>query len=198
MLYKGRWMAVASSVLALAASAAPACASEGSPASGIVGDLGQFLATMLVFVALLMILGRWAWKPLVAQLRAREQGIADTIAKAQQREKEAHELMEQYRQRLEQAQAEAKEMMAQSRKDASSDREQLLAAAREEAHKTVAQATQEIDQAKHDALRDLYEKTSHLAADIAGRLIRRKLTPQDHAQLVSQSLDEIRSQAGGR
>lgn len=195
MSQRGRLLAAAALSLLLAASS-PAWASGGEGGGGInPGDLGQAVATILVFVLLLVILGRFAWKPLVKQIQSREQIIADAIVKAEQREKESQELLAHYRQRLDRADAEAQDLMAQTRKDAAVAREQILDAARQEAALTVQRATEDIELAKDGALRELRQTTADLATDLAGRIIHKSLRAEDHRHLLDESLAEIAARA---
>ena len=79
------------------------------------GDIGHALAAMAIFVVLLLVLRKWAWRPIIAQLRRREEDIADALRRAQQREKEALDLLSRYKARLARAEAESGTLLAESR-----------------------------------------------------------------------------------
>jgi F-type H+-transporting ATPase subunit b len=186
-------MAFSAAVLLLAASPAPASDEGGG---FYPGDLGQAVAAVVIFLLLLAILGRWAWKPLVAQLQRREESIADALKRAEQREKDTQRLLEDYRARMEAADADAQKLMAQARRDALEAGQVVLNAAEQESRKMVNLARQEIDQAKRSALRELRVSTAEMAADLAAGVIGRTLSPEDHARLVAESIQEI-GQRGG-
>jgi F-type H+-transporting ATPase subunit b len=164
--------------------------------SNFTGDAGQSIAAIVVFLLLLVVLGKWAWKPIVKQLQLREDSIANQIQEAQRRQKEAQELLEQYKAQLAAAQKEVEELLSRGRREAAQAREQIVAAARDEGQKAIDHAGEDIEQAKRTALRELYETTAMLAVDVAGKIIKKTLQPQDHRDLVEQSLQEIRSRAG--
>jgi F-type H+-transporting ATPase subunit b len=185
-------------VAALAAIAVAPCAAwaaEGAGGGIPVGDLGQAVATIVIFLLLLAVLGKWAWKPIVAQLQRREEGIAQTIQHAQEREKQALELLAQYKKQLEAAEAQAAELLSQARRRAAGEQEKLLGQARQESRRLVQSATVEIEQAKIDALRELYDRTAQLAVDVAAKALRQTLRPEDHRRLVEESLREIAQEA---
>jgi F-type H+-transporting ATPase subunit b len=187
--------------LALAVILVPACpllAADEGQATPSFGDLGQAIATLVIFVLLLTVLGRFAWKPLLAQLRRREESIAEALRRSQEREAKSEELLKAYQARLEAAEAEAAEVVARGRKTAAESREQVLAAARDEAGRTMTQAKEEIDQAKEAAVRDLYAAAADLATDVAERVIGKSLNDADHARLVDESLGQIRRQRGDK
>jgi F-type H+-transporting ATPase subunit b len=196
-LVKWRWprAALIAATVALAAGAA-AAAEEGK--APYPGDLGQAIAAMVIFLLLLAVLGRWAWKPVVLQLQMREKRIADVIAGAQAREKEAQELLEEHRRRLDRAEADAQGVLERSRQEAAEVRERILAEAREESRRSGDKARQEIDEAKRAALRELYDATAVLATDIASRIIRKNLNPEDHRRLLAESLSDLEQRVAGK
>lgn len=188
-------------VAALAAIVVVPCAAMAEEASGSgipTGDLGQAIATIVIFLLLLGVLGKWAWKPIVTQLQQREEGIAQTIQHAQEREKQALELLAKYKKQLDAAEAQAAELLAQARRRAAREQEELLAQAKQESHRLVQSATVEIDQAKKDALRELYDRTAQLAVDVAAKALQRTLGPEDHHRLMEESLREIAQEASGK
>jgi F-type H+-transporting ATPase subunit b len=160
------------------------------------GDLGQAIAAVVIFVLLLVILGRWAWRPLVAQLQRREESIADALKRAEQREKETQRLLEEHRARMEAVEGDAEQLLVKARREALEARGQVLTAAEEESRKLLDSAREEINQAKRAALRELRASAAELAADLAAAVIGRTLTPEDHARLLNESLAEI-SRRGG-
>jgi F-type H+-transporting ATPase subunit b len=149
----------------------------------------------VIFFVLLWVLKRWAWGPLVQQLHQREKTILDAVANAEQREQEATDLMNFYKAKLEAAEIDAQEVINTSRREAGQVRDQILTTAREEARKSADSARQEVERAKEDALRSLHQSTAELATDIAGRVLKKDLSPDDQRRLLEHSLAEIRKQA---
>ena len=93
-------------------------------------DLALF--TLVVFLGLLVILGRFAWKPLIAGLDAREKNIAQQIESAQQANEKAAATLRQYEQRLAAAADEANKILAQARQEAVAAKDRILAEANAE------------------------------------------------------------------
>ena len=184
-------------VLALLA-ASPALAGGGGDGGLYIGDFGQAIASLIIFGLLLAVLGKWAWKPIIAQLQKREQRIAETIKSAEDRQAAADALLEEYRKKLAAADAEAADVVASARKEAAAAREQILQAARVEAQRIAEQSNSEIEQAKSVAIRDLYEQAAVLATDVAGKILRRQLKPDDQKQMLQDALAEIRQKASDK
>lgn len=195
---RAHWIIRTAWALALPAWAgSPALGAEGG--GGVyLGDLGQAIAALLIFLALVVLLGKYAWKPLVTQLRRREEAIANTIEKAQKRESESRELLDHYRHKLESVKAEADAILVQARSEAVQARETVLTAAQEESRRSILAARQEIEHAKRSALQELREVTAEMAVDLTARMLERSLTADEQNRLVEQSLDEIGRQGRAR
>jgi len=179
------------SLLALASSSAGAQ----DQARPYVGDLGQAIAAIVIFLILLLVLGRFGWKPMIRHIQQREQAVADAIRKAEERETESKDLLAHYQARLKHAESDAQDLLARGRKEASDAREQIIEVAHQEAQKAAQRAKDDISIAKDSALRELRGATAELAADIAARLIRKNLTEQDQRNLLEDSLKEIGDKA---
>jgi F-type H+-transporting ATPase subunit b len=164
-----------------------------------VGDLGQAIAAALIFATLLAMLGRFAWKPIIRQLRQRELHVASTLKRAARAESEAEDLREHYERRLARAQDEADRVVAQARKDAEDEGETILQTARARAQDTVADADRQIAQAQREALGELQETTVVLATDLAGKIVGKEVhAPDLQDELFAQAMDDIAQEVKNR
>ena len=159
------------------------------------GDLGQAIAAILIFGLLLFVLGKWAWGPIVRQLQDREQDIIETIESTQRQQREAQDLLDQYKGKIENADTEAAEILERSLQNAGVEGEKIIEAARQEARESVKRGLAEIKQAKRQAIREMRDATAELATEIAGCIIDDSLTPQVHNHLVDASIRAIGERA---
>jgi len=175
----------------------PACAGSAGVALAeyYPGDLGQAVVAVATFGILLLILRKWAWRPVIAQLRRREEDIAGSLARAQQREREATELVNHYKARIAQAEQEAERLIAESRKQAADLRDEALRAAQEKARQDADRALQELERAKQQAFAELRKATAAMASDIAQTVLRKELSQADQQRLLERSVKEIVKQA---
>ena len=149
------------------------------------------IVTILVFVGLLLILGKFAWKPIMTALDQREQGIADDIEAARQANEKAQTMLQQYEAKIEHAQEEANQLIAQAKADASAAKEKILNEANAEAQRQRDRAVAEIQAAKDEAARSLAEKSVDSAVSLAGNLIGKELDRNSHQQLIEKSLQQF-------
>jgi len=152
-------------------------------------DLAIF--TILIFVGLVLILTKFAWKPLIAALDQRDKSISDDIEAARQANEKAQSLLQQYEARLEHAGEEVNQMLAQAKSDGAAARQRILDEANEEAARQRDRAVAEIEAAKDQAVRSLAERSVDSAVSLAGNLVSRELNRDSHKQLIEDSLDRF-------
>jgi F-type H+-transporting ATPase subunit b len=182
-------------LIVLLTAAAPALAAE----DGIFGgSLMNAVWALIIFGLLLAVLGRYAWGPIVRQLEQREKKVAETIFDAERQRDEATAMLEEYRQKLDQAKAEAEKLMQKTVSDAEQVKQRIVDEAGEEARQARDRAVLQIGQAKKDALAGIFAQAAELATDAAGQILRRELSPQDHQRLVEETLAQFDQQQSSR
>lgn len=154
-------------------------------------DLAIF--TVIVFVILLLVLGKFAWGPIMEGLDKREGSVAENIEQARENNEKAAALLVEYEERLAAASAEAKEMVEEARRDSETTRERIVAEATEAATQEKDRALQAIQLAKEAALHDMTKRSVEQAVALAKGIVRRELNPEDHAQLIQETLDQFPS-----
>ena len=192
----------ASFALALMAAAVPAMAAEAAeghaegPPNLFAGDLGNVVWTVAIFVLVLVVLGKFAWGPLLKGLQARESFIHDALATAKRDRDQAEARLREYEERLASARAEATAIVDEGRRDAEVVKRRIEEAAKVEADKMIDRARREIHLATVTATRELYDLSAKLATDLAARVLGREMTAKDHERLISEAIDSIEGGAG--
>src|SRR3954471_16341909 len=117
---------------ALTMAALPALAAEGAepPPSLLAGNIGNVIWTVFIFVLVLVVLGKFAWGPILNTLQARESFIHEALAKAKRDRDEAEARLKQYEERLAGARAEATAIVDEGRRDAEVVKRKIEAAAK--------------------------------------------------------------------
>ena len=143
----------------------------------------------MVFICVLAVLWRFAWGPLAAAIDRRERGIADQIAEAEAAHQKAKEVLADYQRKLDEAKDEVRGILDQGRRDAEKLGRELLDKAKEEAAAEHVRAIKEIESAADAAVRNLADQSAKMAVELAGKIVRAKLNPADHAKLIEQAVD---------
>jgi F-type H+-transporting ATPase subunit b len=147
--------------------------------------------SFLVFLILLAVLYKFAWGPIAAALEQREETIARQIEEAKQAAEKGAQHLREYEARLAAATDEARQIVAQSRKDAEAAKDKIVAEARDAAGKERERAVAEITSAKNQALDEIAKKSVQTAISLASKVIRREVKPQEHEGLISEALSEF-------
>ncbi len=151
--------------------------------------------TFVVFLVLLAILWKFAWGPIVAGLEKREQRIADNIAAAERANEQAKLLLVEYERKLAAAADQVRALMEEARKEAEQVKLEIVAEAKEAAKLEFDRSKRELQRATDQALKELSERATNLAVDLAGKIVRAQLSHADHARLVQEAMAEFA--AGG-
>lgn len=154
-------------------------------------DLALF--TLLVFLLMVAILGKFAWRPIIDALDERERGVADQIAAAQRSNEDAQRLLSEHEKRLSGAAQEVRELLDKARADADAQKTKIVEEARAAAQAEKNRALREIDAARNEVLRDLADRSVGTAVQLAGQIVGRQLNADDHAQLIQDALQQFPS-----
>jgi F-type H+-transporting ATPase subunit b len=147
--------------------------------------------TFILFLLLLAILIKFAWKPIAHGLELRERGIEEKIEQARLAAEQATAQLKQYEGKLAVATIEAQQIIARARQDADAAGQKLLAEAQAAATKERERAVADIGVAKNQALREIAEKSVDTAIGLARNIIRREVRPGDHEQLIQDALKQF-------
>ena len=176
---------------------APGAAGQEETAHGAAWDTlfaldpGLSLWTLLTFGAMILILWRFAWKPLLGALDSRERGIQDAIDEAQRQREEAQRLVEEQRAKLAESRRQAQSIVAESREAADQLRRELETKARKESHAIIEGARREIQRERDVAMETLRRESVELAIAAASRLLSERLDDDRDRQLVMAYVDEM-------
>jgi F-type H+-transporting ATPase subunit b len=187
----------------LATTAAPAAAQEGAAESpGLMSpNPGLMVWTILIFVALFLVLRRFAFPPILEAVEARERALEEAIEGAKRDRAEAERILKEQRAALEQSRGEAQRLLAEGRAAAERMRADLLGQARAEAEEAKNRALRDIEAERERAIADLRREAVDLALAGASKVIERNLDDASNRQLVESFLSSVSaspaSAAGG-
>lgn len=159
-------------------------------------NVGLAIWTIVTFVIVLLVLRRFAWKPILAGMEAREAGIRRLIDDAEAARGEADRLLEEYNRRLAEAREEGRKLVAEAKEAAERVRAETLDRARAEAEGIVARAGAEIDLERRKALAEIRERAVDLAIGAAERVLEESLNEGRHRRVAEDYLKELETRPG--
>jgi len=159
----------------------------------ITPQLGLLFWQTVLFLLLLFILTKFAWKPIMAGLREREDSIESALRMADQAKIEMQQLKAGNEKLLTDARLERDRMMQEAQVMVNQFRETEKTKAVEEANRITQQAREAIQTEKNAALAEVKNTAAKLSLDIAERILRRELTdPAAQTQLVDSYLKDVK------
>jgi F-type H+-transporting ATPase subunit b len=164
----------------------------------IMPVLDLTLWTFVVFLLLLFVLKKYAWKPMLDGLQRREEHIHAAMEEAQRARDEAQKVQAQFQAQMNQASERVREMMDVARRDAQQLNDEMVAKAKSEITAERDRLRREIESARDQALSEIWQQTAQLATQISAKAIRRGLSEEDHRRLVDEALGELTAAVGKR
>lgn len=174
----------------------PAAAEAPSWDSLFALDWGLAFWTVLTFLTLLAVLAKFAWKPLMAALDAREKSIQGDIDEAKRQRDEAEALLAEYREQLADGRRQAQALVAESREAAEDLRRDLEVKAREESRTILANARREIERERDAAVDAVRREAVEVAMAAASRLLEERLDSERDRKLVTDYIDDLAGSGG--
>jgi len=156
-------------------------------------DPGLFLWTILTFLVLLVLLAKFAWKPLLALLDRREEMIRLSLDDAEKAKQELQRLQQESKEILSKARVEAQSILAKSRSEAEKLKGELRQEAKVQADSILRDAEKQIQVETEKAIAVIKNEVVDLSLLVASKLIKRNLSKEDNQSLIEESLKQVES-----
>ena len=156
-------------------------------------SFGLFIWQVVIFVGLIFLLKKFAWKPILDAVNEREQGIKNALESAENARNEMQNLQADNQRILQEARAERDAML----KEAREMKEKMVADAKSEAQeqgqKMIDQAKAAIESEKNAAMADLKAQVATLSLSIAEKLLKEELSNKEsQTKLVEKMLGDVK------
>jgi F-type H+-transporting ATPase subunit b len=156
-------------------------------------SFGLFFWQAIILVVLILLMVKFAWKPIMESITAREEGIKDALLSAENAKKEMQDLQANNERILQEARLERDTML----KEAREIKEKMIADAKEDAQvqgqKMIDQAKASIEGEKNAAMAELKAHVSSLSLEIAEKLLKDELSNKEaQVKLVEKLLGDVK------
>jgi len=152
-------------------------------------SLDLFVKQTILFLLLIFLMVKFAWKPIINALNDREEGIQGALDAAENAKREMANLQADNEKLLKEARAERESMLKEAREIKTKMIEDAKGEAQVEADKMVAQAQAAIEAERKSAIADLKGQVAALSVEIAEKVVRHELSDkQKQLSLVDDML----------
>jgi len=155
------------------------------------GNVGNAIWTLVIFALVVIVLGKFAWGPVLGLLKDREQFIHKALADAKHDREQAAANLREHAEKLRMARVEADQLISTARGDAERFREESRNRAKEEAAGIVKAAERQIQLETERAIGQIRHEAVDLSVMIASKLLQRNLTREDNEKLIDDALRQL-------
>jgi F-type H+-transporting ATPase subunit b len=153
------------------------------------GSFADSLWTVAAFALLLLVLGKFAWKPLLGALIARQNHIEHQLQSAEESRRRAEQMLEDYKQQ-------GLALLQQATEQAQRHQQEVTEKTRQEALAIRRRAQEEIESARAAAVEELWRQTGEIVQRVGTEVLGRALTEKDNERLIHEAVSRVR-QGGG-
>jgi F-type H+-transporting ATPase subunit b len=158
-----------------------------TPGSGLI------IWSLIVFIGLVLLLGKLAWKPIIASLKERETSIHEALSTAEKARQEMAQLKSDNEKLLKEAREERDRILTQARETASRLKEEAQLDAKKAAEKIVEEARAAINIEKQAALKEVKVQVSLFSLQIAEKLLKKNLAgDKEQKELVEGYIKDLK------
>jgi F-type H+-transporting ATPase subunit b len=152
---------------------------------------GLMIWTIVSFLVTLFVLSRVAFKPVQKMIDTRRERIRSSIEEADRAREEARHLLEEHKQLIGRAKAEAEEILSEARRIGESQRERVREEVEADRQRRLEETQRQIEQATQTAIGQIREEVGRLSVIAAEKITRKTLTDADQQRLIDEALAEI-------
>lgn len=154
----------------------------------ILPEFGLMFWTGLVFVALLFILTKFVWKPILSAVNTREQSISASLELAEKTKVEMLALQAQNENLLKEARAERDAIVREAKEIATKMVDDSKTSAKVEAEKIITSARESINNEKVAAIAELKMQIAEFSIEIAEKVVRGELSSDSKQKALAEQL----------
>jgi F-type H+-transporting ATPase subunit b len=154
-------------------------------------DRSLFVSTLVLFGLFALVMGKFAWKPLLHIIEEREKSIRDSVEGAEKAKNESAALLAQHQELLREGGRQREEIVKKALADAEQLKADLSAKARAEADALIQRAKDQIEREKRLAIQELRGQVADLAVQAAGKIVQSSLTPEAQRKLVNEFVEGL-------
>ena len=155
-------------------------------------SIGLFFWQTIIFILLIFLLKKFAWKPILDAVNEREEGIKNALLSAEKAKEEMASLQSDNEETLKKARSERDSLLKEAREIKQQLIDEAKTEAKNEAKKIISQAQETIQNEKNAAIVDLKNQVAGLSIDIAEKVLKEKLSDdKTQMKLVKDLVKEV-------
>lgn len=159
----------------------------------VTPDIGTVFWMLLMFIIVLVILKKFAWKPILNALEKREKSIEESLRSADRAREEMEKIKADNEEILAVARMERDGMLKETKQISVEILKQAREKAGEETKRLMELAKEQIQNEKASAIDEIRKQIAELSVDIAEKILREKLKDdKQQRKLIEKLMQDIK------
>lgn len=158
----------------------------------------SFVAEVVAFLAMVLILARWVYPPVIRVAEARQRSVSEQLRLAEEARTAAEERLQEAVAKLNAAQSQAAEIVEAAGRSAEALRVELRQRSEEEAHRVVEAARDDIEAERRRAIDSVRTEMADLVVSATEKVIGQSLDLGHHRRLIDAAIAEVAQGADQR
>jgi F-type H+-transporting ATPase subunit b len=163
---------------------------EGNP----MGTPYEAFWTILSFLVLIIVLWRFAWKPMLASLQSREDFIAKQISDAEDTRKKAEDVLAEYHGKLADADMEGKGIIARHAKTAEKESREAVDLTKKELEGLRAKLKAEVAYERQEAESQFWDQAGDIVLELGKEVLGKSMQASDHDKLIDEAIVRLKAE----
>ncbi len=159
--------------------------------SKVFPNIWAFLVQFIAFILMMLIVIKFAYKPVSRFLNKRREYIAENLREAGEKNAKAEANVLDSMEQLNRAKKEAVEMIGEAEKTAQKERELLMQKTQEDIRKRREQAQKEIEREEEKAVKRIHDEVVDLAYETSRSILQREVSSEDDKKLVDDFVSDL-------
>ena len=168
-----------------------AFAAEEGGISAILPDMNEFVPMLIAFI--IIVLAKFGWPMFEGIMVRRETAIKESLEKSEAARIESEKLLEEYKQQLAEAKAQASQIVADAKKAGESVKADIEGKAQVEAANMIEKAKVAIEAEKKQAVHELQSSVADLTVSVTARIVGEDLSDDEHRAIIERYVNEAGS-----
>lgn len=170
---------------------------ENGESAGIFsGDIAESAWTLLWFAILLIVLWKFAWKPMLAGLNSRTEHIEKQIDDAEKTRTEAKKVLEEYNAKLADAERQGRDIISARTKQAEQQAKEAHQKTQKELEEKKVRAEADLRRERNEAEDGLWDQAGDIVRQLGQDVFSKSLDDADNQKLINEAIARLKEQQG--
>jgi F-type H+-transporting ATPase subunit b len=151
-------------------------------------DIGMSIWTVVTFVLVALVLGRFAWKPILASIEEREGKLKADLKAAEDARAAAEKMRLDYERQMAEVEARTRELLGQAQKESQRIRDDMLKAAQDESARLSEKTRQQLAEEQRRLVQELRSEVVSLSVKAAEKLLKKSVDKNLQDKFVQEAM----------